>query len=31
MPIHLGRTIKEPLGAILRDANLSLDEFIELR
>ena len=31
VPVHPGRTIKEPLlRAILRDANLSIDEFIEL-
>jgi predicted RNA binding protein YcfA (HicA-like mRNA interferase family) len=31
VPIHPGRTIKEPLlRAILGDANLSIDEFIEL-
>jgi predicted RNA binding protein YcfA (HicA-like mRNA interferase family) len=31
VPIHPGRTIKEPLlRAILRDANLSVDEFIKL-
>ena len=31
VPIHPGRTIKEPLlRAIVRDANLSADEFIEL-
>jgi predicted RNA binding protein YcfA (HicA-like mRNA interferase family) len=31
VPVHAGRTIKEPLlRAILRDANLSVDEFIEL-
>jgi len=31
VPIHAGRTIKEPLlRAIIRDANLSPDEFIEL-
>ena len=31
VPVHLGRTIKEPLlRAIIRDANLSVEEFIEL-
>ncbi|HTR38352.1 MAG TPA: type II toxin-antitoxin system HicA family toxin [Bryobacteraceae bacterium] len=31
VPVHRGRTIKEPLlRAIVRDANLSIDEFIEL-
>jgi predicted RNA binding protein YcfA (HicA-like mRNA interferase family) len=31
LPVHPGRTIKEPLlRAILRDANLSVDAFIEL-
>jgi predicted RNA binding protein YcfA (HicA-like mRNA interferase family) len=31
VPIHAGRTIKEPLlRAILRDAGLSREEFIEL-
>jgi predicted RNA binding protein YcfA (HicA-like mRNA interferase family) len=31
VPVHVGRGIKEPLlRAILRDANLSVDEFIEL-
>jgi predicted RNA binding protein YcfA (HicA-like mRNA interferase family) len=31
VPIHPGRTIKEPLvRAIIRDANLSVEEFIEL-
>jgi len=31
VPVHPGRTIKEPLlRAILRDANLSIDAFIEL-
>ncbi len=31
VPVHAGRTIKEPLlRAIVRDANLSVDEFIEL-
>lgn len=31
VPVHPGRTIKEPLlRAILRDANLSIDEFIKL-
>jgi predicted RNA binding protein YcfA (HicA-like mRNA interferase family) len=31
MPVHPGRTIKEPLlRAIVRDANLSVDRFIEL-
>jgi len=31
VPVHPGRTIKEPLmRAIIRDANLSLDEFIGL-
>jgi predicted RNA binding protein YcfA (HicA-like mRNA interferase family) len=31
VPVHAGRTIKESLlRAIVRDANLSLDEFIEL-
>jgi predicted RNA binding protein YcfA (HicA-like mRNA interferase family) len=30
VPVHPGRTIKEPLlRAIVRDANLSLAEFIE--
>jgi len=30
VPVHAGRTIKEPLlRAIVRDANLSVDEFIE--
>jgi predicted RNA binding protein YcfA (HicA-like mRNA interferase family) len=30
-PVHPGRTIKEPLlRAIIRDANLSVGEFIEL-
>ena len=30
-PVHSGRTIKEPLlRAILRDAQLTVDEFIEL-
>jgi predicted RNA binding protein YcfA (HicA-like mRNA interferase family) len=30
VPVHPGRTIKEPLlRAILRDANLSIEEFIE--
>ena len=30
-PVHPGRTIKEPLlRAIVRDANLSVDEFIGL-
>jgi len=30
VPVHSGRTIKEPLlRAIVRDANLSVDEFIE--
>ena len=31
VPVHSGRTIKEPLlRAIVRDANLSVDEFMEL-
>jgi len=31
VPVHPGRTIKEPLlRAIVRDASLSIDEFIEL-
>jgi len=31
VPVHPGRTIKEPLlRAIVRDANLSIDEFIKL-
>jgi predicted RNA binding protein YcfA (HicA-like mRNA interferase family) len=31
VPVHPGRTIKEPLlRAIVRDANLLVDEFIEL-
>jgi predicted RNA binding protein YcfA (HicA-like mRNA interferase family) len=31
VPVHPGRTIKEPLlRAILRDAQLAVDEFIEL-
>jgi predicted RNA binding protein YcfA (HicA-like mRNA interferase family) len=31
IPVHSGRIIKEPLlRAILRDAQLTLDEFIEL-
>jgi predicted RNA binding protein YcfA (HicA-like mRNA interferase family) len=31
VPVHPGRTIKEPLlRAIVRDANLSVDEFIKL-
>lgn len=31
VPVHRGRTIKEPLlRAIIRDAGLSVDEFIEL-
>jgi predicted RNA binding protein YcfA (HicA-like mRNA interferase family) len=31
VPIHAGRTIKLPLiRAIIRDAGLSLDEFVEL-
>jgi len=31
VPVHAGRSIKEPLlRAILRDANLSAGEFIEL-
>ena len=31
VPIHPGKTIKEPLlRAIVRDANLSIDEFTEL-
>ena len=31
VPVHPGRTIKDPLlRAIIRDANLSADEFIEL-
>ena len=30
VPVHPGRTIKEPLlRAILRDANLSIEEFLE--
>jgi predicted RNA binding protein YcfA (HicA-like mRNA interferase family) len=30
-PVHPGRTVKEPLlGAIVRDANLSVGEFTEL-
>jgi predicted RNA binding protein YcfA (HicA-like mRNA interferase family) len=30
VPVHPGRTIKEPLlRAIVRDANLTVDEFIE--
>lgn len=31
VPVHTGRTIKEPLlRAIVRDAKLTVDEFIEL-
>ena len=31
VPIHRGRTIKEPLlRAIIRDANLGIEEFTEL-
>ena len=31
VPVHSGRTIKEPLlRAILRDAQLTVDELIEL-
>jgi predicted RNA binding protein YcfA (HicA-like mRNA interferase family) len=31
VPVHPGRTIKEPLlRAIIRDANLTVDEFVEL-
>ena len=31
VPVHSGRTIKEPLlRAIVRDAQLTVDEFIEL-
>ena len=31
VPVHSGRTIKEPLlRAIVRDANLSADEFMKL-
>jgi predicted RNA binding protein YcfA (HicA-like mRNA interferase family) len=31
VPVHSGRTIKEPLlRAIVRDANLSVGEFIDL-
>jgi predicted RNA binding protein YcfA (HicA-like mRNA interferase family) len=31
VPVHPGKTIKEPLlRAILRDANLTAEEFIEL-
>jgi len=31
VPVHAGRTIKEPLlRAIIRDANLSVDEFTDL-
>ena len=31
VPVHSGRTISEPLlRAIVRDANLSVDEFIRL-
>jgi predicted RNA binding protein YcfA (HicA-like mRNA interferase family) len=31
VPVHSGRTIKEPLlRAIVRDANLSVEEFVEL-
>jgi len=31
VPVHPGRTIKEPLlRAIIRDANLSVEEFLEL-
>jgi len=32
VPVHPGRTVKEPLlHAIVRDANLSVEEFIEVR
>ena len=31
VPMHAGRTLQEPLlRAILRDANLSLEEFLDL-
>lgn len=31
VPVHSGKTLKEPLlRAIVRDANVSIDEFIEL-
>jgi len=31
VPVHSGRSIKEPLlRAIVRDANLTVDQFIEL-
>jgi predicted RNA binding protein YcfA (HicA-like mRNA interferase family) len=31
VPVHAGRTIKEPLlRGIIRDANLTIEEFIEL-
>ena len=31
VPVHAGRTIKEPLlRGILRDANLSVEDFIDL-
>ena len=31
VPVHAGRTIKEPLlRAIIRDTNLSIEEFLEL-
>jgi predicted RNA binding protein YcfA (HicA-like mRNA interferase family) len=31
VPVHKGRTIKEPLRrAIIRDANLTIEQFIEL-
>ena len=31
VPVHSGRTIKESLlRAVVRDANLTIDEFIEL-
>jgi predicted RNA binding protein YcfA (HicA-like mRNA interferase family) len=31
VPVHPGQTIKDPLlRAIIRDANLSVDQFIEL-
>lgn len=31
VPVHPGRTIKQPLlRAIVRDASLSIEEFIEL-
>jgi predicted RNA binding protein YcfA (HicA-like mRNA interferase family) len=31
VPVHSGRTLKEPLlRAIVRDAHLSVDEFIDL-